>query len=166
MGDEPAASVEVTLTVNGERHDLEVPARKLLVHVLHDLGLRGSRIGCETSSCGCCTVLLDDERVKSCTVLAFQADGREVTTIEGLADEDGTLTAVQDAFSRNHALQCGYCTAGMVMAATSLLRETPDPSRDEIKQGIAGNLCRCTGYTFIVDAIEEAAESSAAAEAD
>jgi carbon-monoxide dehydrogenase small subunit len=125
-----------------------------------ELGLTGTRIGCETSSCGCCTVLMDGERVKSCTLLAVQADGRELTTVEGLADDD--LTDVQQAFSRNHALQCGYCTAGMVVSATALLEENPDPTRAEIEHGIACNLCRCTGYRFIVDAIEEVAASDPA----
>ena len=151
---------EVSVRVDGTRYDREVPARTLLVHFLRDeLGLTGTRIGCETSSCGCCTVLMDGRRVKSCTLLTVQADGREVTTVEGLADDE--LTPVQESFSRNHALQCGYCTAGMVVSATALLEENPDPTREEIEHGIAGNLCRCTGYRFIVDAIEEVANRDA-----
>lgn len=162
---EPESTLEVELTVNGDLYEREVPARTLLVHFLRDeLGLTGTRVGCETSSCGCCTVLLDGKRVKSCTVLVSQADGREVTTIEGLAD-GRDLDPVQESFSKNHALQCGYCTAGMVMSAESLLEENPDPTREEIKHGIAGNLCRCTGYTFVIDAIEEAAESYPSTEA-
>ena len=154
--DSPSERIEVSVEVNGTTYEREVPSRMLLAHFLRDeLDLTGTKIGCETSSCGCCTVLLDGRRVKSCTLLTMQADGREVTTVEGLGGEE--LTAVQESFSRNHALQCGYCTAGMVMSATALLEENPNPTREEIEHGIAGNLCRCTGYRFIVDAIEEAA---------
>lgn len=146
-------SREITVTVNGTEYEEEVSGRTLLIHFLRDeLGLTGATVGCETSSCGCCTVLLDGDRVKSCTLLAAQADGRSVTTIEGLADEE--LTPIQQSFSEHHALQCGYCTAGMVMAAHDLVETESDLSRDEIKEGMNGNLCRCTGYRNIVDAIQ------------
>lgn len=146
---------DVTITVNGTEYEREIPGRMLLVHFLRDeLGMTGPTVGCETSSCGCCTVLLDGDRIKSCTLLAAQADGRSVTTIEGLADDE--LTPIQQSFSENHALQCGYCTAGMVMAAHDLIETESDLSRDEIKKGMNGNLCRCTGYRNIVDAIQEA----------
>jgi carbon-monoxide dehydrogenase small subunit len=147
-------SSEITVTVNGTEYEREIPGRMLLVHFLREeLGLTGATVGCETSSCGCCTVLLDGDRVKSCTLLAAQADGRSITTIEGLADEE--LTPIQQSFSENHALQCGYCTAGMVMAAHDLVETDSDLSRDEIKEGMNGNLCRCTGYRNIVDAIQD-----------
>lgn len=146
----------VTLEVNGDRRERDVPDRMLLAHFLRDeLGLTGTKIGCESSACGCCTVLLDGDRVKACTLLAVQADGKAVTTIEGVSDSD--LNDLQTAFSKNHAQQCGYCTAGMVMSATDLLEGNPDPTREEIKQGISGNLCRCTGYRQIIEAIEDAA---------
>ena len=152
----------VSITVNGERREAEVEPRQLLVYFLRDqLGLKGTNVGCDTSSCGACTVLVDGESVKSCTVLAVQADGAEVTTIEGLA-EDGELHPVQQAFHEQHALQCGYCTPGFVLAAVSLLRENPSPSEAEIRLGLEGNLCRCTGYHNIVKAIEYAAEKMAA----
>jgi carbon-monoxide dehydrogenase small subunit len=147
------------VTVNGERREADVEPRQLLVYFLREqLGLTGTNVGCDTSSCGACTVLLDGESVKSCTVLAVQADGREVTTIEGLA-RDGELHPVQQAFHEQHALQCGYCTPGMVMAAVSLLREQPSPSEQEIRQALEGNLCRCTGYHNIVKAVQAAAEA-------
>ena len=153
--------MQVKLTVNGEPRSAEVEPRLLLVHYLRDhLGLRAANVGCDTTSCGACTVLLDGESVKSCTVLAVQADGSEVTTIEGVSS-DGGLNPVQAAFRRHHGLQCGYCTPGMVMAATSLLRENPDPTEDEVRLGLEGNLCRCTGYQGIVDAVLEAARGSA-----
>lgn len=153
----PTESVEITVTVNGTDYTRTIPSRLLLVHFLRDeLGLTGTKIGCETSTCGCCTIHLDGKRVKSCTMLAAQVDGRSITTIEGLGDE--TLTALQSSFSENHALQCGYCTAGMIMSSAGLLEENPDPSREEIKQGLSGNLCRCTGYRFIIDAVEDASE--------
>ena len=143
----------VSLTVNGVSHELELEPRELLVYVLRDrLGLTGTVVGCDTSSCGACTVLLDGESVKSCTVLGVQADGREVTTIEGLA-ENGTFHPLQQSFHEHHALQCGYCTSGMVMAAVSLLAENPSPDEAEIRHALEGNLCRCTGYQNIVDAI-------------
>ena len=142
-----------SLTVNGDPYELELDPRELLVYVLRDrLGLTGTVVGCDTSSCGACTVLLDGESVKSCTLLGVQADGREITTIEGLAD-NGTLSALQESFHTHHALQCGYCTSGMVLAATSLLAENESPSESEIRQALEGNICRCTGYQNIVDAI-------------
>jgi carbon-monoxide dehydrogenase small subunit len=145
------------VTVNGERREAEVEPRQLLVYFLREqLGLTGTNVGCDTSSCGSCTVLLDGESVKSCTVLAVQADGSEVTTIEGLA-RDGELHPVQRAFHEQHGLQCGYCTPGMVLAAVSLLQEQPNPSEHEIRQALEGNLCRCTGYHNIVRAVQAAA---------
>ena len=148
---------QIAITVNGARHEVEVEPRELLVYVLRErLGLTGTNVGCDTTSCGACTVLLDGESVKSCTLLAVQADGREVTTIEGLA-ENGELHPVQQAFHEQHGLQCGYCTPGMVMATVSLLREHPQPSEDEIRRALEGNLCRCTGYVNIVKAVREAA---------
>jgi carbon-monoxide dehydrogenase small subunit len=151
----------IALTVNGARHELEVEPRQLLVYALRDaLGLKGTNVGCDTSSCGACTVLLDGESVKSCTVLAVQADGCEVTTIEGLADGD-ELHPVQQAFREQHALQCGYCTPGFVLAAVSLLQENPSPSEEEIRDGLEGNLCRCTGYHNIVAAVQAAARAGA-----
>jgi aerobic carbon-monoxide dehydrogenase small subunit len=146
----------ITVTVNGRRHEADVEPRTLLVYFLREqLGLKGTNVGCDTSSCGACTVLLDGESVKSCTVLAVQADGAEVTTIEGLGGEH----PVQREFHEHHALQCGYCTPGFVMAAVSLLREHPNPSEDEIRHGLEGNLCRCTGYQNIVEAVRAAAAS-------
>jgi carbon-monoxide dehydrogenase small subunit len=143
----------VAVTVNGTRHEAEVEPRELLVGLLRDhLGLTGTNVGCDTSSCGACTVLLESESVKSCTMLAVQADGLEVTTIEGLAG-NGVLHPVQQAFHEHHALQCGFCTPGMVMATVGLLAEQPDPSEDEIRLALEGNLCRCTGYHNIVEAV-------------
>ena len=148
---------QIKLTVNGVARSDEVEPRTLLVYFLREhLGLKGTNVGCDTTSCGACTVLLDGESVKSCTVLAVQADGTEVTTIEGLAG-DGGLHPVQQAFHENHALQCGYCTPGFVMASVSLLKENPNPSEEEIRLGLEGNLCRCTGYHNIVKAILAAA---------
>ncbi len=150
----------IVLTVNGERHELEVEPRDLLVHVLRErLLLTGTNVGCDTSSCGACTVLFDGESVKSCTVLGVQADGAVITTIEGLAS-DGELHPVQQAFHDHHALQCGYCTPGMVMAAVSLIENGEANDRDAIRQGLEGNLCRCTGYHNIVEAVAEAAGSA------
>ena len=147
----------IGITVNDTRHELEVEPRELLVFVLRErLGLTGTNVGCDTTSCGACTVLLEGESVKSCTLLAVQADGREITTIEGIAG-DGQLHPVQQAFHEQHGLQCGYCTPGMVMATVSLLREHPDPSEQEIRKALEGNLCRCTGYVNIVKAVREAA---------
>ena len=148
---------EVALTVNGTRHELELEPRELLVYVLRDrLRLTGTNVGCDTSSCGSCTVLMDGESVKSCTVLAVQADGAEITTIEGLA-ANGELHPVQRAFHEQHGLQCGYCTPGMMMTAVALLERNPNPTEDEIRHAISGNLCRCTGYVNIVKAIQYAA---------
>jgi len=150
---------KIALTVNGERREADVEPRQLLVYFLRDgLGLTGTNVGCDTSSCGACTVLVDGESAKSCTVLAVQADGGEVTTIEGLA-KDGELHVVQQAFHEQHGLQCGYCTPGFVMATVSLLQENPDPSEDEIRKALEGNLCRCTGYHNIVRAVEAAARA-------
>jgi aerobic carbon-monoxide dehydrogenase small subunit len=147
----------IAVTVNGERKEAEVEPRQLLVYFLREqLGLTGTTVGCDTSSCGSCTVLLDGESVKSCTVLAIQADGCEVTTIEGLA-RDGELHPVQRAFHEQHGLQCGYCTPGMVLAVVSLLQEQPNPSEHEIRHALEGNLCRCTGYHNIVRAVQAAA---------
>jgi aerobic carbon-monoxide dehydrogenase small subunit len=151
----------ISLTVNGTAHEADVEPRTLLVYFLREqLGLKGTNVGCDTSSCGACTVLVDGESVKSCNQLAVQADGAEVTTIEGLAG-DGELHPVQQAFHEQHALQCGYCTPGFVMASVSLLAENPDPSEDEIRQALEGNLCRCTGYHNIVEAVQAAARAGA-----
>jgi carbon-monoxide dehydrogenase small subunit len=151
-------SCRIALTVNGHPHEVEVEPRSLLVSLLRDgLGLRGTNIGCDTTSCGACTVLCDGESVKSCTLLAVQADGCEVTTIEGLASAEG-LHPVQAAFREHHGLQCGYCTPGMVMAAVSLLRENPAPTEEQVRSGLEGNLCRCTGYHNIVRSVLGAAE--------
>lgn len=147
--------MEVSMSVNGETRTSEVEPRTLLVHHLRDeLGLTGTNIGCDTSSCGACTIHVDDESVKSCTMLAVQADGASITTIEGLASADGELHPMQAAFMECHGLQCGYCTPGMVMAATSLVAENPD-GLDEaaVREGLEGNLCRCTGYHNIVKAV-------------
>ena len=150
--------VGIRLSVNGVRHEDAVEARLLLVHYLRDtLGLTGTHVGCDTSQCGACTVLLDGKSVKACTVLAVQADGAEITTIEGVA-RDGTMHPVQEAFHQEHGLQCGFCTPGMVMAAIDLLRQTPHPSDEQIRTGLEGNLCRCTGYHNIVKAVKSAAE--------
>jgi carbon-monoxide dehydrogenase small subunit len=151
------AKVAVTMTVNGRQYAAEVEPRTLLVHFLREtLGLTGTHVGCDTSSCGACVVHLDGEGVKSCTVLAVQADGAKVTTIEGLA-QDGQLHAVQEGFWEKHGLQCGYCTPGMIMASVSLLKRNPHPSDDEIRHALEGNLCRCTGYQNIVEAVKYAA---------
>ena len=140
--------------MNGVRREAEVEPRRLLAYFLReDLGLTGTNIGCDTSSCGSCTVLVDGESVKSCTMLAVQADGRDVTTIEGLAPANGALHPIQEAFHRHHALQCGYCTPGMIMAAVSFLEENASPTEQEVRESLEGNLCRCTGYHNIVVAI-------------
>jgi aerobic carbon-monoxide dehydrogenase small subunit len=147
----------VSVTVNGVAREAEVEPRTLLVYFLREsLGLTGTNVGCDTSSCGSCTILLDGESVKSCTLLAVQAEGREVTTIEGIAD-DGQMHPIQDAFHRNHGLQCGYCTPGMIMAAASFLQENPTPTDEQVRESLEGNLCRCTGYQNIVKAILDAA---------
>jgi carbon-monoxide dehydrogenase small subunit len=147
----------IGLSVNGARREADVEPRQLLVHFLREqLGLTGTNVGCDTSTCGACTVLLDGRSVKSCTVLAVQADGRDVTTIEGMA-RDGELHPLQQAFHEHHALQCGYCTPGMIMAAASLIEEGRAGSEEEIRAGLEGNFCRCTGYVNIVKAIQAVA---------
>ncbi len=154
--------VSVRLSVNGVEHDLEVEPRLLLVHALRDnLGLTGTHVGCDTSNCGACTVHVDGRAVKSCTVLAVQADGASVTTIEGIGTEDD-LHPLQEAFWNDHALQCGYCTPGMIMAAAGLLADNPNPTEDEVRHGLEGNLCRCTGYHNIVKAVLDAAKGKGA----
>jgi len=151
------AVAQVSITVNGAEHVLELEPRELLVYVLRErLGLTGTNVGCDTSSCGACTVLLDGESVKSCTLLGVQVDGHEITTIEGLAT-NGTMHPVQEAFHEQHGLQCGYCTPGFIMATVSLLDETPNPTEEEIRHALEGNLCRCTGYHNIVRAVQTAA---------
>jgi carbon-monoxide dehydrogenase small subunit len=155
--------VPVRISVNGEAHSDEVEPRLLLVHYLRDdLGLTGTHVGCDTSNCGACTVHLDGEAVKSCTVLAVQADGAEVTTIEGLGRGEG-LHPLQEAFWAEHGLQCGYCTPGMIMAAADLLARNPHPTEEEVRHGLEGNLCRCTGYHNIVKAVMSAAREGVAA---
>ncbi len=148
----------VTVEVNGRRYERSVEPRLLLVHLLRDvLGLTGTNVGCETSLCGACTVLIDGRAVKSCTQLAVQADGRSITTVEGLAG-DGRLHPIQEAFHDQHALQCGYCTPGFLIAAKALLDANPSPSEAEIRKGLKGNVCRCTGYHNIVRAVQQAAQ--------
>jgi carbon-monoxide dehydrogenase small subunit len=148
---------QVSITVNGGEHVLDLEPRELLVYVLRErLGLTGTSVGCDTSSCGACTVLLDGESVKSCTLLGVQVDGHEITTIEGLAT-NGTMHPVQEAFHEQHGLQCGYCTPGFILATVSLLDETPNPTEEEIRHALEGNLCRCTGYHNIVRAVKTAA---------
>jgi carbon-monoxide dehydrogenase small subunit len=156
------ATRTVSLTVNGRASTVEVEDRTLLIHVLREkLGLTGPHIGCETSHCGACTVDLDGRSVKSCTVFAVQADGGQVLTIEGIANPDGTLHALQEGFREMHGLQCGFCTPGMITRAYRLLQENPSPTDEEIRWGISGNLCRCTGYQNIVKAIRYAADKLA-----
>jgi aerobic carbon-monoxide dehydrogenase small subunit len=155
----------VSVSVNGEQRSADVEDRTLLVYFLREtLGLTGTNVGCDTSTCGSCTVLLDGESVKSCTLLAAQADGREISTIEGMADGD-QLHPIQEAFHRNHGLQCGYCTPGMVMAAASYLKENPTPTEEDVRESLEGNLCRCTGYQNIVKSILDAAGQMAGARA-
>lgn len=150
--------MKVTITVNGTKHESEIEPRTLLVQYVRDtLGLTGTNIGCDTSSCGACSLHIDGESAKSCTVLAAQADGCEVTTIEGLA-KDGVMHPMQTAFMENHGLQCGFCTPGMVMASISLLQENPNPTEEEVRIGLEGNLCRCTGYHNIVKSVLAAAQ--------
>jgi aerobic-type carbon monoxide dehydrogenase small subunit (CoxS/CutS family) len=154
-------SKTIAVEVNGERHEREVDARRLLVHFIRDdLDLTGTHVGCDTGNCGACSVILDGELVKSCMVLAVQADGAKVETVEGLS-ADGELTQLQQAFSAHHGLQCGYCTPGMLMSATYLLRNNPEPTEHEIRQAIQGNICRCTGYANIVEAVQAAARGEA-----
>jgi carbon-monoxide dehydrogenase small subunit len=155
----------VAVTVNGAAREADVEPRTLLVYLLREtFGLTGTNVGCDTSSCGACTVMLDGESVKSCTLLAAQADGREITTIEGMADGDA-MHPLQEAFHRNHGLQCGYCTPGMIMAAASYLKENPTPTEEEVRESLEGNLCRCTGYQNIVTSILDAAGSMSGAKA-
>lgn len=156
----------ITVTVNGQKHHSEVEPRMLLVHFLRDaLDLTGTHVGCNTSQCGACVVMLNDQAVKSCTVLAVQADGSEVTTIEGLAPE-GSLHPIQEAFWEKHGLQCGFCTPGMIMASYQLLKNNPNPSEAEIRKGLEGNICRCTGYQNIVKSVQSAAEKMSAGAAE
>jgi aerobic carbon-monoxide dehydrogenase small subunit len=148
----------ISLTINGKRYSHEVEPRLLLIHYLREVaGLTGPHIGCETSICGACTVVLDGKTVKSCTMFAVQADGRDVTTIEGIASADGKLDPMQEAFRNEHGLQCGFCTPGMVLSAKQLLAANPNPTDQEIRHGLEGNLCRCTGYQHIVNAVRTAA---------
>jgi aerobic-type carbon monoxide dehydrogenase small subunit (CoxS/CutS family) len=155
----PTSSQVVTATVNGDRVEKEVPARRLLVHFLRDdLDLTGTHIGCDTGSCGACTVHLDGVPVKSCSVLAVQAQGSSITTVEGLADDE--LSPLQRSFHEHHALQCGYCTPGMLMSAAALLADNQSPSEDEVKVGLQGNICRCTGYWNIVEAVVAAGKAA------
>jgi aerobic carbon-monoxide dehydrogenase small subunit len=154
---EPTRSRTISLSVNGEQIEYDVPARRLLVHFLRDdLGLTGTHVGCDTGNCGACTIHLDGEPVKSCMLLAVQADGASIATVEGLA-QNGELTTLQQKFNEHHALQCGYCTPGMLMSATALLERNPSPSEDEVRIALQGNICRCTGYVNIVDAVVAAA---------
>lgn len=156
----------VTLTLNGKKHELQVEDRELLIHTLRErLNLTGAHIGCETTHCGVCTVDLDGKSIKSCTIFTVQADGANITTIEGMAAPDGTIHPLQEAFRMEHGLQCGYCTPGMIMRAYRLLQENPDPTDEEIRWGISGNLCRCTGYQNIIKAIRSAAEKMRVREA-
>ena len=157
-----SSTEKVRLNVNGTEHELEVEPRLLLIHALRDqLGLTGTHVGCDTSNCGACTVHMDDQAVKSCTILAVQADGAEITTIEGMGTEDN-LHPMQEAFWNNHGLQCGYCTPGMIMSATALLARNPNPTEEEVRHGLEGNLCRCTGYHNIVKSVLDAASKSGA----
>ena len=155
---------QVSMSVNGAMRAAEAEPRTLLVYFLREqLGLTGTNVGCDTSSCGSCTVLVDGESVKACTMLAMQAEGRSITTIEGMAGADGEMHPLQDAFHRNHGLQCGYCTPGMIMAAASYLRENPAPTEEEVRESLEGNLCRCTGYQNIVASILDAASTMSGA---
>jgi carbon-monoxide dehydrogenase small subunit len=157
----PGSKIQISVEVDGVTYTDDVEPRTLLVHYLREqLGKVGTVVGCDTSNCGACTVELDGHSAKSCTVLAVQADGSRVTTVEGLAGPDGTLDPVQQAFHENHALQCGFCTPGMIMAVRDLLKENPNPSEEEVREGIEGNLCRCTGYQNIVKAARAAAGSA------
>ena len=157
--------MEIKVSVNGTQHAVDVEPRMLLVHVIREeLGMTGTHIGCDTTSCGACTVLLDGVPVKSCTLFGVQADGREITTVEGLM-EGGVLNPVQAAFKEEHGLQCGYCTPGMMLVGAALLEENPDPSDDDVRWAISGNICRCTGYMNIVKAIQTAAAAKTAAAA-
>ena len=157
-----SSTVNVRLNVNGTEHELDVEPRLLLVHALRDkLGLTGTHVGCDTSNCGACTVHMDGDAVKSCTVLAVQAEGAEITTIEGMGTEEN-LHPMQEAFWNNHGLQCGYCTPGMIMSASALLARNPNPTEEEVRLGLEGNLCRCTGYHNIVKSVLDAASKTGA----
>ncbi|MGH3082456.1 MAG: (2Fe-2S)-binding protein [Gaiellaceae bacterium] len=159
---EPAKSRTISVEINGERYEREVPARRLLIHFLRDdLQLTGTHIGCDTGNCGACTINLDGEAVKSCMLLAVQADGATITTVEGLTS-NGRLSVLQQAFSDTHALQCGYCTPGMLMSASVLLAENPSPSEEEVRVALQGNICRCTGYWNIIEAVQLAAKGAGA----
>lgn len=158
---EPDTVHAIEFTLNGERHEATVSSRQLLVHFLRDtLGMKGTHIGCDTGSCGACSVILDGKLIKSCMMLAPQADGADIETIEGVAT-DGELSPVQRAFHEQHGLQCGYCTPGLVMSATFLLRRNPDPSEEEIRRAVRGNICRCTGYVNVIRSIQSAARTGA-----
>jgi aerobic carbon-monoxide dehydrogenase small subunit len=160
---EPTTSRTISVEINGTTYEREVPASRLLVHFIRDdLDLTGTHIGCDTGNCGACTVQLGGDAVKSCMMLAVQAHGASLTTVEGLASEDGELTPVQQAFHEHHGLQCGYCTPGMLMSATALLERNPHPSEDEVKLALQGNICRCTGYWNIVEAVVAAGEGGSA----
>jgi carbon-monoxide dehydrogenase small subunit len=160
---EPSISRTISVEINGTTHEREVEARRLLVHFIRDdLDLTGTHIGCDTGNCGACTVQLDGQAVKSCMMLAVQADGAHIRTVEDLAGDDGALTALQRAFTAHHALQCGYCTPGMLMSATALLEQNPRPSEHEVKAALQGNICRCTGYWNIVEAVQAAAQEVSA----
>ena len=151
--------IPITVTVDGAEYEAEVEPRRLLVHFLReDLGRVGTVVGCDTSNCGACTILLNGRSVKSCSILAVQADGATITTVQGLAEGDGNWHPVQQAFKECHGLQCGYCTPGMVISAVDLLNENPNPTEDEIREGLEGNLCRCTGYHNIVKSVQFAAQ--------
>jgi carbon-monoxide dehydrogenase small subunit len=156
---EPSDSRTISVEINGTTHEREVAARRLLVHFIRDdLDLTGTHIGCDTGNCGACTVQLNGQAVKSCMMLAVQADGAKIRTIEDLAADDGGLTPLQRAFTDHHALQCGYCTPGMLMSATALLEENPSPSEHEVRAALQGNICRCTGYWNIIEAVQAAAK--------
>ena len=158
---EPVRAQTISVEINGERYEQEVEARTLLVHFIRDAAdLTGTHVGCDTGNCGACTVLMDGKTVKSCMLLAIQADGASIITVEGLAAADGELTPLQRAFSASHALQCGYCTPGMLISATHLLEQNPSPTEEEIRRGIQGNICRCTGYVNIVEAIRSVAQGT------
>ena len=163
---DPVSSARVSVEVNGARYEAEVEARRLLVHLLRDdLDLTGTHIGCDTGNCGACSVIVDGELVKSCMMLAVQADGSAIETVEGLAEGD-ELSTLQQAFSARHALQCGYCTPGMLMSATALLRANPEPTEGEVRKALQGNICRCTGYWNIVEAVVAASQGKTEAEVE
>ena len=163
---EPVSSARVSVQVNGETYEAEVEARRLLVHLLRDdLDLTGTHVGCDTGNCGACSVLVDGQLVKSCMMLAVQVEGASIETVEGLAEGD-ELTPLQQAFSARHALQCGYCTPGMLMSATALLRDNPEPTEHEVRKALQGNICRCTGYWNIVEAVLAASRGETEAEVE